>query len=109
MLSNEKRTVLLLAGAQALFQTVSVLMVTASGIVGLQLAPDPRLATLPVAMTLLASTLTMIPASLLMQRHGRKAGFLLGATLGSVAGIIAAMAVHNHDFWLFVAASMLVG
>ncbi len=109
MLSTEKRTVLLLAGAQALFQTVSVLMITASGIVGLQIAPDPRLATLPVAMTLLASTITMIPASLLMQRHGRKAGFLLGATLGSVAGLIAAVAVHRHDFWLFVLASMLVG
>jgi MFS family permease len=108
-MKNEKRNVFLLAGAQALFQTVSVLMVTASGIVGLELAPDPRLATLPVAMTLLAATATMIPASLLMQRYGRKAGFLLGATLGSAAGLTAALAVQNHDFWLFVAASMLAG
>jgi MFS family permease len=109
MNSPETRNVLLLAGAQALFQSVSVLMITASGIVGLQLAPDPRLATLPVAMTLLAATITMIPASLLMQRHGRKAGFLLGATLGCIAGVVAAAAVHIHSFWLFLAASILVG
>ena len=32
---------LLLASAQVLSQTVSVLVVTASGVVGLQLAPDP--------------------------------------------------------------------
>jgi MFS family permease len=60
-------------------------------------------------MTLLAATITMIPASMLMQRHGRKAGFLLGAALGCVAGVTAAAAVHLHSFWLFLVASMLVG
>ncbi|MEO6078369.1 MAG: MFS transporter [Steroidobacteraceae bacterium] len=109
MITSEKRNVLLLAAAQALSQSVSVLMATASGIVGLLLAPDPRLATLPVAMALLASTVTMIPASLLMQRHGRKVGFLLGAALGAAAGVVAMVAIHAHDFWLFVGASMLVG
>jgi MFS family permease len=108
-IAAEKRNVLLLACAQALFQSVSVLMITASGIVGRQLTPDPRLTTLPVAMTLLATTVTMIPASLLMQRVGRKAGFLLGAALGCAAGLTAAVAVHTHDFWLFVVASMLAG
>ncbi|MEO8314314.1 MAG: MFS transporter [Pseudomonadota bacterium] len=105
----EKRNVLLLATAQALFQSIAVLMITASGIVGLQLTPDPRLATLPAAMVLLASTITMIPASLLMQRFGRRAGFLLGAALGCTAGIVAMIAIHRHDFWLFIGASMLVG
>lgn len=105
----ERRNVLLLATAQALFQSASVLMITASGIVGLQLTPDPRLATLPVAMTLVAATVMMIPASLLMQRFGRKTGFMVGAALGGVAGVAAAMAILLHSFWLFVAASMLVG
>lgn len=100
---------LLLASAQALSQTVSVLVVTASGVVGLQLAPDPALATLPIAMTLVGSALTLIPASLFMQRHGRRAGFALGALLGSLAGLAAATALHLHSFWLFMLATVLVG
>lgn len=108
-LRDEKRNVLLLAAAQALVQSVSVLMVTASGIVGLKLAPDARLATLPVAMTLIAASIVMIPASLLMQRHGRKAGFMLGALLGSLAGVVAMAAVHLQSFWLFIVASALTG
>jgi MFS family permease len=108
-LTQERRNVLLLAAAQALFQSVAVLTITASGIVGLQLTPDPRLATLPAAMMLLGSTIMMIPASMLMQRFGRKAGFLLGAAFGCVAGIVAMIAIHLHHFWLFIAASLLVG
>lgn len=98
-----------LASAQALFQTVSVMMVTASGVVGLQLAPDKSLATLPVALTLVGAAVTMIPASLLMRRYGRRAGFLLGASLGAAAGLLAAAALRAHSFWLFALASVLIG
>lgn len=106
---GERRNALLLAAAQALFQTSSVVVVTASGVVGLVMAPDPRLATLPVAMMTVGATLTMIPASLLMQRIGRKAGFALGALLGCTAGLLAATAIQIHSFWLFVLANMVVG
>jgi MFS family permease len=108
-MTPEKRNVLLLATAQALFQSVMVLMITASGIVGMQLAPNAHLATLPAAMVLLAATITMIPASLLMQRLGRKVGFLAGAGLGCLGGVVAMFAIHAQDFWLFIGASMLVG
>jgi MFS family permease len=109
MMADEKRNVLLLACAQALVQTVSVLIVTASGVVGLDLAPSRDLATLPVAMTLVGSAITLIPASLFMQRFGRRAGFALGATLGCIAGLAAAMAVFVHSFGLFLFATLLVG
>lgn len=108
-LSAEKRNIFLLVGAQALFQTFSVLVMTASGLVGLQLAPDKGLATLPIAMMTLTVALTMIPASLFMQRHGRKAGFLLGTAIGSLAGLLAALAIWHGSFALFVLANMLVG
>lgn len=108
-LSAEKRNIFLLVGAQALFQTFSVLVMTASGLVGLKLAPDKGLATLPIAMMTLTVALTMIPASLFMQRHGRKAGFLLGACIGSLAGLLAALAIWYGSFVLFVFANMLVG
>lgn len=105
----EKRNVQLLAGAQALFQTASVMVMTLSGLVGLQIAPDKSLATLPIAMMMVAAAATMIPASILMQRFGRKTGFLLGTMLGGMAGLTAAGAIWLGNFWLFVFANMLVG
>lgn len=105
----EKRNVFLLAGTQALFQTASAMVMTLSGLVGLQLASDKSLATLPIAMMMVAAAATMIPASMLMQRFGRKAGFLLGTLLGCLAGLIAAGAIWLGNFWLFVFANMLVG
>ncbi len=106
---TERRHVFLLAGTQALFQTASVMVMTISGLVGLQLASDKSLATLPIAMMMVAAAATMIPASILMQRFGRKSGFLLGTALGCVAGVTAAGAIWLHSFWLFVLANMLVG
>jgi MFS family permease len=108
-ITSEKRNVFLLVSTQALFQTASVIMVTISGLVGLELATDKSLATLPVAMTLVATALMIIPASLLMQRYGRRNGFLLGTALGWLAGLTAAAAIWIHSFWLFVVATILMG
>ncbi len=101
--------VLLLAVAQAFFQTASVLMVTISGLVGQQLATDKSFATLPIAMMMVAATVTMIPASFFMKRVGRKWGFLLGALLGCAAGLVAASAILLGIFWLFIIACILMG
>lgn len=109
MIDVEKRNVLILASAQALFQTVSVMVITLSGIVGWMLAADKSLATLPIAMMMVAAAVTMIPASLFMQRYGRKTGFMLGAILGGAGGLLAAVAIWQENFPLFVAANMLVG
>jgi MFS family permease len=84
-------------------------VITASGVVGLSLAPDRSLATLPVAITLVGTAATLIPASWFMQRFGRRAGFALGATMGCLAGLAAAAAVHIHSFALFLFAAFLVG
>ncbi len=106
---SEKRGVLLLAGAQALFQSASVLIMTFSGLVGLFLAPDKSLATLPLAMMMVATAIVIMPASFLMRRFGRRAGFLLGTSLGCLAGLLAAGAIWLNHFGLFVFANMLVG
>lgn len=109
LIDIEKRNVLLLAATQALFQTASVMVITMAAVLGWKLAADKSMATLPVAMMMVAVALTMIPASLFMQRFGRKAGFVLGASLGGVAGLLAAFAIWQENFFWFVAANMLVG
>ena len=106
---TEKRNVLLLSGTQALFQTASVMIMILSGLVGLKLAADKSLATLPIAMMMLAAAGVMIPASMFMQRFGRRAGFLFGAITGCLAGLIAAGAIWIESFWLFTFANMLFG
>lgn len=108
-LDSERRTALLLAAAQALYQTASVVMVAVGGLVGLQLAPDARLATLPVGMVMVAATASMIPAALFMQRYGRRSGFLLGCLLGTGAGLTATFGVLLHSFSIFLAANALLG
>ena len=107
--STEKTQVFLLASAQALFQTASVMVMTLSGLVGLRLASEKGWATLPIAMMMVAAAATMIPAAILMQRVGRKKGFLLGAAAGCLAGVLAALAVWLESFAAFVVANMLVG
>lgn len=67
-MSAKKRNVFLLASMQALFQTALIIMITLSGLVGLNLASDKRLATLPIAMMMVGAAAAMIPASMLMQR-----------------------------------------
>ncbi len=106
---TEKRNVLLLASLQALFQTASVSLIVFSGLVGLDLASEKSLATLPVALMMVAAAATMIPASMLMQRLGRKTGFFIGTLTGCLAGLIGAFAVWVESFWLFVFANMLFG
>lgn len=104
-----ERNVLLLTATQALFQTTSIMVMTLSGLVGLMLAPDRSLATLPIALMVVATATCLIPASLLMQRYGRRTGFLVGTALGALAGFLGAYAITRDDFVLFVVANMLVG
>jgi MFS family permease len=104
-----KRNVLLLAICQAMFMTGGSLLIATSALVGYRLAPDKALATLPLAMQMLAGMLTSIPASLLMQRIGRRAGFLLGSVIGITGAGIAAYAIVTGNFVLFALGAALSG
>ncbi len=103
------RQVVLLATAQALFQTVSVLVMTVGGLAGAQIAPRPELATLPIATMFLGTAITTFPASHLMARAGRRAGFLAGTGLGVLGGLIAAAGIWLSQLYLLALGTMLVG
>jgi predicted MFS family arabinose efflux permease len=101
--------VLLLAGAQALFQTASVMVVTVGALAGARLAPSPKWATLPLAAMILGTAAMTIPASLWMARVGRRTGFLCGALLGVTGGLVAALGIRTASFPLLVLGTLLVG
>lgn len=102
-------SVVLLSLAQALFQTATILVTTLSGIVGLSLASDKSLATLPMALISIGTAVTLIPASILMRKIGQRNAFILGTTVGTGAGIVAAFGIYQHSFSLFVIGNMLIG
>lgn len=92
-----------LAGANA-----SVVIATGS-ILGKMLAPSPALATVPVTTFVLGTAAFTYPSSALMKRIGRRAGFMVGGTLGVLAGLVGALSVWYASFPLFVLATTLCG
>lgn len=108
-MTRERRIVLSLALAQALFQTGAVLIATVGGLAGLLLAPEKALATLPIACVALGTAIATVPASLLMGRVGRRPGFLLGTLLGAGGGALAATAMLVGSFPLLCVATALIG
>lgn len=99
----------MLAAAQMLGSSGITVVVILGGIVAAQIAPRPSLATVPLSLAIVATALTTIPASLLMRRIGRRAGFMFGAAIGLVGGLVATQAVIRGDFLMFCAATLLMG
>lgn len=94
---------------QALVASGQSLLVAESAMVGALLAPDARLATMPAAVQQLATFLTTYPASHLMARVGRRAGFSLGALFGLAGGAAATAGILRASFALFCLGSALIG
>jgi len=103
------RNVSLLAASQALALSAVILSMTLAGILGAALAPDKGLATLPIAAMVVGTAIASIPASLLMRRLGRRAGFLIGAALGIAGSVLAAVGLQTQGFGTFVAGHLLLG
>lgn len=102
-------TLIVLTMAQCLAQTGAPMVVLLGGIIGATLAPSTDLATLPLALMIVGTAATTIPASLLMRRVGRKPGFIFAAGYASLGGVLAAYAVTKEDFPLFCCATFLIG
>ncbi|MEK7811417.1 MAG: MFS transporter [Pseudomonadota bacterium] len=104
-----QRNVLLLAFSQALMLSAIVMSMALGAILGGVLAPDKSLATLPIAMMVIGTAITSLPAAILMRYFGRRAGFLIGATLGFGGSLLCAFALQQQSFALFVIGHFLLG
>lgn len=85
------------------------LIISTSALVGVALAPTPALATLPLGLTYLCIMMTMIPASLLMKRYGRRIGFALGGSAGLIGGSTSAFGIYQGSFTVFCIGSAIFG
>ncbi|GGK54331.1 MFS transporter [Salinarimonas ramus] len=104
-----RRNAFVMAGAQALGGANPAIVISLGGIVGQSLAENPALATLPVSLLNLGLALGTIPAAMIMRRYGRRAGYVLGASIGVVAGAIASVGIVREAFYLFCLGTFVAG
>ncbi|NOE32771.1 MULTISPECIES: MFS transporter [unclassified Ruegeria] len=104
-----KRNVAVLVAAQAILGAQMPMMFIVGGLAGQSLASNPCLATLPISLIVLGSMLAATPISAIMQRWGRRAGFLVGATAGALGGLIGAYGLFLGSFPIFLVGSLLTG
>jgi len=104
-----KKNVAVLATCQALLFTTNSTAIALSGLAGYALATNKALATLPVTAWVIGGALSTFPASLLMKRFGRRAGFTVGALIGMVGAAISSLALSLGNFWLFCFGAMVFG
>src|SRR5215212_7484084 len=104
-----RRNVVLLATCQALLLTNAVTLIAVNALAGYALAENKAFATLPNTTYVIGAALSTYPASLLMKRVGRRAGFLTGGTLGLIGGAIATIAIATGNLALLCAGTLLLG
>ncbi len=98
-----------LAIAQALLTTGNILLVAVSALIGKQLASHPALITLPVALQFLGLIMATLPAAHLMQKMGRKVGFILGNCIGLIGTWVALQGLEANSLMHFASGTFLIG
>jgi MFS family permease len=96
-----RRNVAVLVCAQAFLGAQMPMIFTIGGLAGQSLASNVCFATLPISMIVLGSMLAATPVSAIMQRYGRRAGFVRGA--------VGAWGLYTASFPLFLFGSLITG
>tara|TARA_R110002072_G_scaffold1083_47_gene8933 strand:- start:2084 stop:3268 length:1185 start_codon:yes stop_codon:yes gene_type:complete len=104
-----KRNVTLLALCQGYAQTCVTVVISVSALAALAILEDKSLATLPHAFMWVATALAATPASMLMQRLGRRNGFAIGAIFGVAGCAFCTYGVYAVNFWVFIAGTSCMG
>lgn len=104
-----RRDVSLLAACHGLGISAAVVSVTVSALAATEIAGSGGWATVPYGIQFLAVLMTTWPASLLMQRHGRRPVFLLAALSGIGGGLFGAAGIVAGSFPVLCLAHALLG
>ncbi|MCE9660581.1 MAG: MFS transporter [Burkholderiales bacterium] len=103
------RRLLLLVLCQGFFLTNNVTFITINGLVGLRLAPNAWLATLPVTAYVAGSALFAGLVGRHQRAWGRRRAFQLGLVAAMATTALCAWAAWQGHFWLLVAGATLAG
>lgn len=105
-----RRNSFILAGAQSFAGAIPAIVVAMGGLTGhYLLGSDKSLATLPVSTFVAGTALGIYPAAFLMNQLGRRLGFIIGALIALVAGIVSWHAIMQEQFGLFSFSTALTG
>ncbi|WP_425075071.1 MFS transporter [Sagittula sp. S175] len=100
--------ILILLGNIILGSAMPMLIIL-GGLAGAWLAPQSWLATAPPSAQMISGILVAAPISLFMGRFGRRVGFLLGAAMLCVGGLLGALALVVQSFPLLCVAHVILG
>ncbi|MEO1790571.1 MAG: MFS transporter [Pseudomonadota bacterium] len=107
--ARAKRNVTVLVAAQAILGSQITMVFVIGGLVGQQMSPHPCFVTLPITMIVFGSMTTAPWMSAIMQRQGRRAGFLAGALGGLGGSALAVWAIQAQSFGLLLLGSWMTG
>ncbi|MGR3500038.1 MAG: MFS transporter [Limimaricola soesokkakensis] len=104
-----KRNTAILAAAQAVLGAQMPILFVIGGLVGAELSPNPCLATLPISLIVFGSMTTAPWISPLMQRRGRRAGFVIGGLAGALGAALGALGLLMGSFAVLLLGSYVTG
>ena len=97
LVPHTNKNVLALAVCQGLLITNNITVISLGSLAGYSLAAEKSLATLPATGYVVGSALSTYGLSLFMKRHGRRAGFTLGALAGMLGAAVCTTAVAGPE------------
>lgn len=95
--------------AYALMMGGTALTVLIAGIIGTEFAPNPGLATLPIALGVVGIAASTLPTGKLQARFGRRAVFLAYGGLAILAALAAAVSLAAQSFPAYCLATFAIG
>src|SRR5688500_5697084 len=104
-----RRNALVLAITQALAGGNNTVLVATAAIVGITLAPDKALATLPISIFVLGMWAGTLPLGAMARRLGRRNALQIATACGVIAGLICCLAVLRGSFVLFNVGAVFSG
>ncbi len=102
-------SVYLIALAQALGMVTAPMVIFVGGFLGMALAPSANMATLPIASLVIGSAIASMPAAFIMQKIGRRSGFVYATLMALLGSILAFYSVRNGNFWGLCFSIVLLG
>ena len=103
------RNLWLLAICQGLLLTNNVTFIAINGLVGLGIAPQGWMATLPVMGYVVGGALSTGLVARTQQRFGRRGSFQIGLAVAVGSALLCAYAASSKNFWLLCFATVVAG